>query len=61
MMVEAAVPIAVTVTEWVARYKPPTVTVAVLKILWTVVVFGVEVFACCMRSSLPSLRARLKL
>jgi hypothetical protein len=48
-MVEAAVPITVTVTEWVARYKPPTVTVAVLKIRWTAA-SGTEVFACCIRS-----------
>ncbi len=61
MVVEAAVPIAVTVTEWVARYKPPTVTVAVLKIRWTTVVSGVEDFACFLCSSLPSLHTRLKL
>jgi hypothetical protein len=60
-MVEAAVAIVVTVTEWVARYKPPTVTVAMLKIRWTVAVSDAEVLACCMRSSLPSLRAPLKL
>jgi hypothetical protein len=33
-MLDPAVPMAVTATEWVARYKPPTVTVAVLKTRW---------------------------
>jgi hypothetical protein len=59
-MVDAAVPIAVTATEWVVRYKPLTVTVAVLKIRWTAAVSGAEVFACCIRSSLP-LGARLRM
>jgi len=49
--VDAEAPIAVTLTEWEARYRPATVAVAVLKIGWVAMASRGGRFVCCMSSS----------